>query len=399
MRKLFLLGIPLSLLIVHGASAQELKTTEEPEGYQFTPITDIPTTAVKDQSSSGTCWSYSTIGLLETELLRLGQPAVDLSSMFVVRAIYTEKAKRYVRFHGAISFSGGGASADVIDAIKLYGIVPEAVYQGLNYGTDKNQHGELDEVTKAYIDEIIKNPNKKLSTAWLTGFNAILDTYLGPIPETFNYKGKEYTPISYANSLGINPDDYIEIGSFTHHPFYQKFILEVPDNWAHGEIYNVPLQEFGEIIDYAVDHGFSLSWGSDVSEPGFSYKNGIAIVPDMQNEDLTGSDMARWTKLSRREKYQKAFAKPCKELTITQELRQKAFDNFETTDDHGMLIVGKAKAQNGDIFYKVKNSWGDGGKYNGYFYASRPFVLYKSLTVMLHKDGIPKEIRKKLNIK
>lgn len=395
MRQIISFGIIACLFVAQNAFCQD----EKSEGYVFTTVKEVGATSVKNQSSSGTCWSFSTIALLESELIRLGKPAVDLSPMFVVRKTYSEKADRYVRFHGSISFSGGGSSADVITCIRNFGIVPMEVYQGLNYGTPEHQHGELDAVAEAYVKEVVENPNRKLSTAWKSGFDAIVDSYLGEVPQTFTYQGVEYTPKTYFQSLGLNLDDYVEITSFSHHPFYSQFILEVPDNWAHDYVYNVPLSDLEAIFDFAVDNGFPISWGSDVSDPGFSWKNGVAIVPDIENEELAGSDMAKWTQMSAREKSAKAFEKPCKELTITQEKRQIDFDNYQTTDDHGMLIVGKAVDQNGNTYFKVKNSWGDGGKYNGYFYASKAFVLYKTMTVMLHKDAVPKDIRKKLGIK
>lgn len=369
------------------------------EGYVFTIKRDLPVTSVKNQQRSGTCWSYATLALLEADLLRQGKPAVDLSPMFVVRQTYLDKADRYVRFQGTISFSGGGSSGDVMNTIRDHGIVPMEVYMGLNYGTDQHVHGELDAVTEAYVSAIVKNPNRKLSSAWKRGFQGIVDAYLGPLPERFSHNGQQYTPREFAKHLGINVEDYIEISSFSHHPFYSKFVLEVPDNWVHDAVYNVPLAEFEAIIDYALDNGFPIGWGSDVSEDGFSWKNGLAIVPDVQSAPLDGSDMARWTKMSNRERSQAAFERPGRELSITQEIRQAAFDNQQTTDDHGMLIVGTAHDQNGNIYYKVKNSWGEAGKYNGYFYASKPFVLYKTLTIMLHKDGIPRVIREKLGVK
>lgn len=384
----------LCLGVVHSVSAQDVKQG----GYHFTSIKEINTTSVKDQDRSSTCWSFSTLGLLESEILRLGNPAIDLSPMFVVRCIYSEKADRYARFQGSISISGGGSSADVIRAIRRYGIVPMEVYQGLRYGTDSHVHGELDAVAEAFIGAVVKNPNRKLSTAWKKGFDGILDAYLGDVSSSFTYRGKEYTPKSFAQSLGINVDDYVEITSFTHHPFYTRFIIEIPDNWAHDEVYNVPLSDLGDIVDYAVDNGYSIAWGSDVSDSGINWTEGVAIVPDLDSEELAGSDMAKWTAKKPKEKYAKAFEKPGSEIAITQEMRQLAFDNYQTTDDHGMVIVGKAKDQNGNLYYKVKNSWGDDGRFNGYFYASKPFVLYKTITIMLHKDAIPQDIRAKLGI-
>lgn len=400
MKKFLLLAVVACFVSVPVLRAQTEaeKNQEKPEGYVITPISEVKTTSVKDQNRSGTCWSFSGIGFLESELLRLGKPEVDLAPMFIVRMAYSDKAEKYVRMHGALNFAGGGAFYDVAAMIKKYGIVPMEVYQGLNYGEDNHVHNEMDRVLKAYVEAVVKNPNRKLSTAWFKGFNAVLDAYLGPIPSDFVYKGQKYSPKSYAESLGLNLDDYVYITSYTHHPFHSKFIMEVPDNWALAEVYNVPLDEFEAIFDNALDNGFPVAWASDVSEDGFSWTDGVAIVPDMKSEEITGSDMARWTKLTKRERMTKIFEKPGPELKITQEMRQEGFDRFETTDDHGMVLVGKAKDQLGHIYYKVKNSWGIGGKYDGYFYASKPFVLYKTMSIMVHKDAIPKNIRKKLNL-
>lgn len=395
MNKLAPIAIALLLAPRFAATAQEAKQTE---GYVFTPIKEIPTTSIKNQHRSGTCWSFSGVGFFETELLRMGKPEVDLAPMFVVRMAYADKAAKYVRMQGALGFGGGGSFYDVIDVMRKHGMMPMEAYQGLNYGEDLHVHGELDALTEAYVKAIVKNPNRKLSSAWLKGFNGIMDAYLGAVPESFTYKGKTYTPKSFAESLGLKLDDYVCISSYTHHPFYTEFIIEVPDNWQLATVYNVPIAELEQIIDNAIDNGYPVAWASDVSEGGFSWKHGVAIVPDMESQELQGSDMARWTKMTAHEKNEKAFEKPGKELKITQEMRQAEFDNFQTTDDHGMVLVGKAKDQNGTIYYKVKNSWGYAGKYNGYFYASKPFVMYKTMSIMVHKSAIPKAISQKLSL-
>jgi bleomycin hydrolase len=368
------------------------------QGYEFAKVTEIPSTSVKNQFKSGTCWSFSGLALLEADILRIKKLDVDLSDMWIVRHAYTEKAIRYVRFHGSNNFGAGGAFHDVTNMIKKYGIVPEAVYSGLNYGTEKHVHGELDEVLKAYVDAVIKNPNKELTTAWISGFNSILDAYLGPLPQKFTWEGKEYSSASFASFLGIIPDDYVVITSFTHAPFYKPFVLELPDNWAHEIAYNVPLNEMEEIIDYALKNGHTVAWASDVSEKGFSWKNGIAIVPEVKMEDLSGTERDRWEKLTpaEKEKEMYKFDKPGNEMVITQENRQKSFDNYTTTDDHGMLITGIFTDQNGTKYYKVKNSWDVTNVYDGYLYASRAFVLYKTTDIMVHKKAVPKSIAGKL---
>jgi len=374
---------------------------KESESYLFTPIKELKVTPVKNQNRSSTCWSFSGVAFLESELLRMGKPEVNLSPMFVVRNAYVEKADRFVRFNGTNNFGPGGSFFDVVEMVKKYGIVPMEVYPGLNYGEDNHVHGELDAVTRSFVDEIVKNPNKKLSTGWKPAFIGIVDGYLGQVPASFTYNGKTYTPITFAQSLGINLDDYVCIGSYTHHPFYSKFVLEIPDNWIHGEVYNLPINEFERVLDNAIDNGYTIAWGSDVSEKGFSWRNGVAVVPDINSAENAGSDKDHWVQLSQKEKEAKvySFEKPLKEMVITQELRQQAFDNYQTTDDHGMLIMGKAKDQNGNIFYKVKNSWGSEGKYNGFFYASKPFVLLKTTDIMVHKNAIPDDIARKLNLK
>ena len=388
--------LTLILILVLGISAQGFSQ----KGYKFTDGKLVRTTSVKDQSRSGTCWCYSALSFLENEIMRAGGEEMDLSEMWIVRNIYFEKAVKYVRLHGNLNFAVGGAAHDVTNGIRNYGIVPEEVYPGLNYGTKKPYFNEIDAVLKAYVDAIIKAPNKKLTTAWQDGLNAILDAYFGVRPEKFTYKGKEYTPKSFAESLPINIDDYVSVGSFTHHPFYTEFIIEVPDNWAWDTIYNVPLDEMMAIIDNALANDYSVEWATDVSERGFSRTQALGIVPEADLESMSGTEAERWGKLSEREKENALykFDKPGKEKKITQQMRQEAFDNYETTDDHGMVIIGTATDQKGNPYFKVKNSWDVIPPYDGYYYFSRPFVEYKTISVMVNKNAIPQPIRENLGL-
>ncbi len=372
------------------------------EGYKFTDVKRLPVTSVKDQNRSGTCWSFSGLSFIEAEMIRIGkQNPPDLSTMFVVRNCYLDKAVKYVRLHGNLNFAGGGAFHDIIYVWKNYGLVPNEAYPGLNYGEDNHVHGEIDALLLNYVKAVVRNPNRKLSTAWKSGFNSLLNTYFGAYPDKFSYKGKDYTPKQFAKDVvGLNPDDYVSVTSYTHHPFYEKFILEIPDNWLWGSAYNVKLDEFQQIIDYSLEHGYAVAWGTDVSEKGFSHRNGVAIVPDEDKADMSNSERLRWEKLTKKEKNALlySFDKPVKEKQITQEMRQEAFDNYKTTDDHGMLIMGIAKDQNGKKYYIVKNSWNTNNKYGGYLYASEAFVLFKTMNVMVNKNGIPPALRKKLGL-
>lgn len=376
--------------------------TDEPksEGYKFTTVKEVKATTVKDQYRAGTCWSYSGLSFIESELIKNGKGETDLSEMFIVRKAYEEKGMKYFRLHGKLNFGQGGAFHDVTNMIRQYGIVPEEIYRGLNYGEKNHVHGEVDAALKAFLDAIIKNENKMISTAWYSAYKAILDAYFGPVPEKFTYKGKEYTPQSYAKELAFNADDYVCITSFSHHPFYKPFALELEDNWAWDISYNVPVNEMIEIIDNAINNGYSIAWGSDVSEKGFSFKNGVAIVPEKNVAAMNNLEMAKWENLPQREKDKElyAFDKPGMEKVITQEDRQREFDNYTTTDDHGMHITGIAKDQNGKKYYIVKNSWAEANLYKGYFYASEAFVKFKSTDLMVNKKAIPENIRKKLGL-
>ncbi|TKG94082.1 aminopeptidase [Puteibacter caeruleilacunae] len=394
-------AITLSMLLAWSVSAKD-KSKEEVKGYEFTTIKEIPHTSVKNQFRSGTCWSFSALSFMESELMRMGKPELDLSEMFVVNNCYKDKAEKYVRLHGNLNFAAGGAFHDITYVWKKYGIVPESAYNGLNIGEENHIHGEMDEVLKDMVSGVIKNRNKKLSPAWKKAFDNTVDSYLGELPASFEYEGKTYTPRTFADEFcGLNPADYVEISSYTHHPFYTTFEIEVPDNWLWDKVYNVPQEELIQIIDEALKNGYSVAWAADVSEKGFATKTkGIAVVPDVDYKEMSDSEISKWENMSSAEKNSQLYKldKPGAEKTITQEMRQEAYDNYQTTDDHGMHIVGLVKDQNGTEYYKVKNSWGEYNKYDGYFYASKAFVAYKTMDIMIHKNGIPKSIRKKLDL-
>ena len=366
----------------------------------FTVVKELPITSVKNQASSGTCWCYSTLSFLESEILRMGGDSLDLAEMFVVSKAYADKAEKYIRLDGKLNFAQGSSSEDVFHVWEDYGIVPQEVMEGLNYGEKVNRHSELCDGMKGYLDAVVKNPNKKLSTAWRRALQGILDAYLGPCPEEFTFKGKKYTPKSFAASLGIKPEDYVSITSFTHHPFYTQFAIEVEDNWRWDLSYNIPIDEMMEIMYNAIDKGYTVAWGTDVSEAGFT-RNGLAINPDLKAVEEAGSDQQRWVGVDPAEKMKQLskMRDDAPEMTVTQEMRQEGYDNKTTTDDHGMHIYGIAKDQNGNKYFMVKNSWGETGKYKGIWYASDSFVRYKTLNIMVHKNAIPKEIKKKMGIK
>jgi len=370
--------------------------------FVFTDIISLPTTSVKDQNKSGTCWCFAGTSYFENEIRRLGGDSLDISEMFTVRKCYEDKADRYVRLYGQTNFAPGGSLLDVPYVWKRYGAVPEEVYRGLNYGEEKHVHGELDAVLAAYVKAVAAKPDKKISTAWKKGLNGVLDAYFGELPQTFEYKGRTYTPKSYAASLPIKlDDDYIPLTSFSHHPFYETFAVEVPDNWLWGQYYNVPLDEFQAIVDNALKNGFTLVWAADVSEGGFKWTKGVALMPkDVDQGSMEGTELARWVKLSDKDRQSKRFDfnGPVEEMVVDQELRQAMFDNQETTDDHGMEIVGVAKDQNGNRYYKVKNSWDTNQVYDGFFYVSEPYFRAKTMNILVHRDAIPKEIAKKLKL-
>ncbi len=387
--------LALSAFISLGLSAQDdlinkIKNNGgEADGFQFTTVIDLEATPVKNQGRSGTCWSYATTGFVESEMLRMGKEPVDISEMFTVRHVYNDKAEKYVRLHGHLNFAQGGALPDVMYVIKKYGAVPQEVYEGLDYGTDINNHGELEGVLKAQLDHIIKNKNGKITPVWRESFNTTLDAYLGDVPKEFKWAGKNYTPRSFADDyLGVNPDDYVQLTSFNHHPMNAEVMIQVPDNWAWGTAYNVSLEDMMNALDVALEEGYTVAWATDVSEKGFSLRNGVAIVPATNYSDMSKEERASM------------FDGPKPELEITPEIRQVAYDNYETTDDHGMLITGMVKDQNSNPYYIVKNSWGE--RENdfraGYINASKAFVAYKTIGIMMHKDALPKSLKKKMGL-
>lgn len=369
-------------------------------GFKFTDIKVVKTTPVKDQNKSGTCWCFSGNSFIENEILRKSGKETDLSEMYIVRKCYEEKAKKFMRMYGKIVFAEGGGILDVPYIMENYGAMPEEAYPGILYGGEKHNHKELSAVLNAYVKAVVALPNKKLSKSWYEGYCGILDAYLGKVPETFTYKGKTYTPRSYEQSLGLNYKDYMAFTSFTHHPFYKPFILEVADNWLWGLYENVKFTELQEIVDNAINKGYSVIWAADVSEVGFKWRKGYAIMPKAKEEkDLDGTELSKWVKVSdsEREKMKYEIKGPVEEIEVTQESRQEMFDNQETTDDHGMVIVGIAKDQKGNKYYKVKNSWDTNQIYDGYFYVSMPYFLSKTVSIYVDKEAVPSSILSKLD--
>lgn len=396
--------VVLSAFLAAGLAANAQKAKVDFPEYKFTTVLENPVTSIKDQHRSGTCWAYSAISFVESEVIRINnitdpEKYPDFSEFFVVSHSYSDRADKYVMLDGNLTFGAGSQGEDVLDVIRLYGLVPQAEMTGMNYGSELPAQSELDAVLRAYIDAVVKNPNRVLTTAWKRGFQAILDEYLGEYPKTFVVDGVEYTPESYRDALNFNPDDYVTLTSYTHHPFYIYFPFEVADNWRWDQFYNVPIDEMMEILDYALENGYTISWGADVSEPGFT-RDGLAILVDVSASNNSGSDQERWVGKSE-DKQAKAKAKkagknnPIVELVPTQETRQTGFMNKTITDDHGMQIYGIAKDQWGGKYYLVKNSWGETGKYKGVWYASEAFVKGQTLDIAIHKSALPKEFVEK----
>ena len=359
------------------------------QDYTFKTVVDLEATPVKDQSRTGTCWSFAGVSFVESEIIRNGGERIDLSEMYVVRMTYIEKAKKYVRMHGKINFAQGGEAPDIFYIMQKYGAVPEEVYTGLVNGAKKHNHNDLESALTAYVDAIIANKSGQLNPKWIDGFTAILDAFLGKVSESFNYNGKIYNARSFADDVvQLNPADYVALTSFTHQPFYAPFILQIPDNWIWSEAYNLPLDDMIEVLDHALENGYSVAWAADVSEKGFSYKNGLAIVPAKAWSDMDKSEIRQ------------VFAGPHEERTITPEIRQAGYNNYTTQDDHGMHFTGMVTDQTGTNFYIVKNSWGEKTNpyRNGYVYASEAYVRYKTISLLMHKDGLQKYMKKKLDL-
>ena len=399
-----ILTIALMAMIALSASAAKKKEANKNANKPvFTIIKENPITSVKDQNRSGTCWDYSTISFFESEILKATGKTYDLCESFVANKTYMERAIQVVRYHGDCQFAQGGSAEDVLATMKKHGIVPEGTmpFPGSLYGDSLNNFNEFFGVLEPYVAAISKSSAKKISNAWKTGLQGILDAYLGKCPEKFVYEGKEYTPKTFVASLGINLDDYVSITSYTHHPFYSTFAVEVQDNWRFPLSYNVPMDEMMQIIDNAVEQGYTIAWGGDVSEDGFT-RQGLAYAVDSKKtqQSLQGSDMAKWLKMTATKKRSIIDSLGCTvpEIIATQEMRQERFDNWELTDDHGMLIYGTAKDQNGKEYYMVKNSWGETGEYKGTWYMTKTFIAANTMDFLINKNAIPAEIRKKLGI-
>ncbi|MBS1772273.1 MAG: aminopeptidase [Bacteroidetes bacterium] len=391
MKKIFMLLAALPV-IAHAQDdlvkkLESNKSDSAKKKFIFKDDINIERTSVKNQASSGTCWSYSTTSFLESEMIRMGKKPIDLSEIYTARCVYLDKADNYVKLHGSLSWGDGGECHDVINMYAKYGAVPQSVYTGLQYGTSKNKFGELQAILKGMLDAVVSNPNHKLTPKWKEAFQKVLDTYLGTVPEEFKWEGKTYTPRTFADEVvGINPKDYIEISSLTDKPYYKKTLFLLQDNWSFDKVYNVKMNDLAAIIDNALKKGYSVAWAADVSEKYFSWKNGVAFVPQKEWEDMEEDEQ------------KELFNGPKKERIITPELRQAALDDYTTTDDHGMHIVGTAKDQKDNEYYIVKNSWGEKNDYKGYIYVSKAYILYKTTAILLHKDGIPKNIRYSLNL-
>jgi aminopeptidase C len=401
-----IMTIALALIIAVGSAgaakkkAPEKKNTNKPV---FTTIKEIPITSVKDQNRSGTCWDYSTLSFFEAEILKNTGKTYDLCESFVCNKTYMERAIQVVRFHGDCQFAQGGSAEDVLATMKTHGIVPEGTmpFPGSLYGDSLNNFNEFFKLLEPYVAAVAKSDAKKISSQWKVGLQGILDAYLGKCPESFTYEGKRYTPKSFMASLGIDLNDYVSITSYTHHPFYTTFAVEVQDNWRFPQSYNVPMDEMMQIIDNAIEQGYTVAWGGDVSEDGFTRK-GLAYAIDAKKttQNLQGSDMAKWLKMTTTKKRDiiDSLGVSVPEIVPTQQMRQERFDNWELTDDHGMHIFGVAKDQNGKEYYMVKNSWGEYGDYKGTWYMTKAFVAAKTMDYLVNKNAIPKDIRKKLGI-
>ena len=401
MKKILFLAAMATLSLT--ANAEKAKTDSvNPNKPVFTTIIENPITSIKNQARSGTCWNYSTLSYFEAEILKKTKKTYDLCEMFVCNKNYMDRAVLKVRMHGDAQFSQGGSAYDVLYVLQNYGICPEEAMPapGSLYGDTLNNFNQLFAVMEPYVKAVATKDVKKLNPAWKNGLQGILDAYLGKCPENFKYEGKQYTPKTFAASLGLDWNDYVSITSYTHHPFYTTFPVEVQDNWRQPGSWNLPMDEMAEVIENAVRQGYTVAWGGDVSEDGFT-RDGLALLVDTkQTTDLAGSDMAKWLKLSASEKKNKIkeLGINVKEETPTQEKRQEEYDNWTLTDDHGMLIYGIAKDQNGREYYMVKNSWGETGDYKGIWYMSKNFIVAKTMDFMVNKNAIPAKIRKKLGI-
>ena len=395
-----IMAFALLAVMATGVHAQDKK--ENKNKPVFTTVKENKITSIKDQNRSGTCWDYSTLSYFEAEILKKTGKTYDLCESFVANKTYMDRAIQVVRLHGDCQFSQGGSCYDPLFCLQNYGICPEDAmpFPGSVYGDSLNNFNEFFSLMEPYVAAIAKNKASKISGQWKVGLQGILDAYLGACPEKFTYQGKEYTPKSFAASLGLNFDDYVTITSYTHHPFYTAFAVEVQDNWRNPLSWNLPIDEMMRVIDNAINEGYCIAWGGDVSEEGFTRQGLAYAIDNKKAQSLAGSDMARWLKLSRTERTNLLDSLGCKvpEIVPTQQRRQERYDNWELTDDHGMLIYGLAKDQNGKEYYMVKNSWGEAGDYKGIWYMTKAFIADNTMDFMVNKNAIPKDIRKKLGI-
>ena len=397
-----IMTLALVAMLATGAQAPDKKDAENPNKPVFTTIKEMPITSIKNQNRSGTCWAYSTLSFFESEILKKSGKTYDLAEMYIANKDYMDRAWLTVRMHGDSQFSQGGSAGDVLVLLREKGVVPESAMAapGSLTGDSLANFNEFFSVMEPYVAAVSKSTAKKMSSQWAVGLQGILDAYLGKCPEEFTYEGKKYTPLSFAQSLGLNWDDYVSITSFTHHPFYTDFAVEVQDNWRWERSYNVPMDEMMRIIDNALANGYTVAWGGDVSSDGFT-RDGLGLaVDDKATQSLAGSDQAKWTKMTPAKKKSviDSLGVKAPEIVPTQELRQQEFDNWTLTDDHGMHIYGLAKDQNGKEYYMVKNSWGETGDYKGIWYMTKAFVAANTMDFLVNKNAVPKDIRKKLGI-
>ncbi len=374
-------------LILYLPSNLLSQTRDTINGFYFERDFVLPHTEVKNQGRTGTCWSFTGMSFVESEMARMGKPFVDLSEMYIVRNVYLEKADRYVRMHGHLNFAQGGALPDPLVMMDKYGALPEWLYPGHIYDSKTRHHGELEAVLKGFLDGLIANRSKRLSDKWKPAFRKIVDTYLGQVPDSFTYEGKVYTPQQFAREIvGVRSEDYVQISSTTRVPFYTSYVILVPDNWMLHRAYNVPVEQLSAIVDHALSQGYSVAWAADVSEPYFSWKNALAVLPPKPWEDLS------------KEERDSFFLKPRPEMQVTQALRDSHYDSYRTTDDHAMHIVGMAKDQNNRPYYLVKNSWDVHNPLRGYLYVTKAYLQLKTTALLLHKDALPPELREKLGM-
>lgn len=391
--KLYFGVFVMSILFEKSISAQDKVVKQD--GFQYDTITSVPTTAVKNQYKSGTCWSFATTSFVETEILRTTGKQYDLSEMYFVYYGYKAKAESYVRLHGAANFGPGGQAHDVMNIIRDHGMILESDFTAYIDGFDNHVHGEMDNVLEGFVKDVVKNPSGHLSDSWNKAFNSILNSYLGN-PEANSEKA-----LSLKSTTKFNADDYVELTSYMYKPYYQQMRLEVPDNWSFADYYNIPLDEMMALIQSALKSGYSVCWDGDVSNHGFSHKNILAIIPETKVENIAGSEQSKWEALSKEEllKDMYSFKAPVPEMVITETLRQEAFDNYSVTDDHLMHLTALLKDQNGSYYYVTKNSWADDSNSNGgYLNMSDAYLRMNTIAIMVHKDALPKELRKKLGL-